>query len=99
MRSSDASHAKRSELAKLIGRLAGLIALPVIPFYMLSYRLMGRRCTYRWPETDVRPTDYTPVRLFGREAWQESPFFLSKVIASLLVISLALVAMLVQTLS
>jgi hypothetical protein len=66
---------------------------------MLSYRLMGRRCTYRWPETDVRPTDYTPVCLLGRETWQESPFFLSKVIASLLVMSLALVAWLITTLS
>lgn len=97
MRSSDASHAKRSELAKLIGRLAGLIALPVIPFYILSYRLMGRRCTYRWPETDVRPTDYTPVHLLGQ--WQESPYFLSKLITGLMVISLAVAAMLVQTFS
>jgi hypothetical protein len=97
MSSSDASHAKRSELAKLIGRLAGLIALPVIPFYLLSYRLMGRRCTYRWPETDVRPVDYSPVRLVGR--WQESPYFLSKVITGLFVTGLALIALLVKTLS
>ena len=97
MRSSDASHPKRSELAKLIGRVAGSMVLPVIPFYILSYRLMGRRCTYRWPETDVRPVDYSPVRLVGR--WQESPYFLSKVITTLIVVSLALVALLVKTLS
>jgi hypothetical protein len=80
-----------------MARLAGLIALPVIPFYMLSYRLMGRRCTYRWPETDVRPLDYSAVSLIG--GWQESPYFLSKVITTLIIVGLALIALLVKTLS
>lgn len=79
MRTSDTPRAKQNGL---VYQALGLAALPVIPLYMLSYRLMGRRCTYRWPETDVRPTDYTPIHLLG--SWQESPYFLSKLITGLL---------------
>ena len=40
---------------KILHYLAAVIALPAIPFYWLSYRLLGKRCFYHWPETDVRP--------------------------------------------
>jgi hypothetical protein len=35
--------------------VAGLVALPIIPLYLLAYRLLGKQAIYHWPETDVRP--------------------------------------------
>ena len=52
------SESSKQRWGKIIRTAAGVFALPVIPLYMLSYRLMGKRCIYRWGETDVRPLDH-----------------------------------------
>ena len=52
------SESSKQRWDKIIRAVAGVFALPVIPLYMLSYRLMGKRCSYRWGETDVRPLDH-----------------------------------------
>lgn len=55
MRTSESSKQIRG---KIVHYAAGIYALPIIPLYMLAYRLMGKRCTYRWGEADVRPVDH-----------------------------------------
>jgi hypothetical protein len=37
--------------------VAAAFALPIIPLYILAFRLLGKECTYHWPATDVRPTE------------------------------------------
>jgi len=55
MRTSESS---KEIWGKVVRYAVSIYALPIIPFYMLAYRLMGKRCTYRWGEADVRPVDH-----------------------------------------
>lgn len=55
---------KKQKLPPILRHLIGVIALPIIPLYILGYRLVGIRASYRWGALDVRPTTKPTVNQF-----------------------------------
>ena len=49
------SASSKSGWSWLVHQAVGLLVLPVIPLYMLAYRLMGKPYVYHWGEAEVTP--------------------------------------------
>ena len=51
-------------------QISSIFVLPAIGLYLVAYRLLGKRCTYRWGNFDVTPlepitkNEYLFTRLF-----------------------------------
>lgn len=64
------TESRQSAKTKMLHYAVAAFVLPVIPLYILAYKLLGKGCHYHWPAADVKPTEplsenqYLFIRLF-----------------------------------